>query len=118
MRSSRRNQGRRLHIPTRNEQTRNLAVFHLVAPCSLFPKRRPLPTGVRGCPEIGSVLPSGHHKLASRFCRTLSPPLSHKAVSTYVVPGMPPTFGSLIAPSMGGTQVHRIGGPIWQPLSR
>ena len=34
-----------------------------------------------------------------------------KQLSTYVVPGMPPTFGSLIAPGMGGTQVHRIGGP-------
>lgn len=29
-----------------------------------------------------------------------------KQLSTYVFPGMPPTFGSLIAPSMGGTQVH------------
>jgi len=37
-------QGRRLHIPTRNEQTGNLAkVFHLMVSCSLFPQRRPAP---------------------------------------------------------------------------
>ena len=52
-----------------------------------LPKRCPLPIGLRECPEIGSVLPSGHHKLASRFCRTPSPPLSHKAVRHLCAPG-------------------------------
>ena len=120
-RSSRRMPGRRKASTSPSKVMNNLQTWRAIPPvasCSLFPKRCPLPIGLRECPEIGSVLPSGHHKLASRFCRTPSPPLSHKAVKHLCGPGNASDVWFSDCSQYGRNSSPRIGGPIWQPLSR
>ena len=52
------------------------------------------------------------------FVYVFPPPLFYRALKHVCGPGNASTFGYLIAISFDGIQVQRMGGHIWQPLSR